>query len=87
MDTIDKNFFLHLFGQLDKRIDKIDKHLEKTCDEIKEVRDSVIKLDLKDKINENNNNTKFLKRINKPQWIVAGAAFATLAVVLFNTSS
>lgn len=84
MDSVDKNFFLHLFGQIDKRLDTVDAHLVKTCDEIKEVRDSVIELNLKDKISEDINDKKFLKRINKPQWIMTGAALITLVAVLFN---
>ena len=68
-------------------MDTIDAHLVKTCDEIKEVRDSVIKLNTKDEISEDNKNRKFLKRINKPQWIMTGAALITLVVVLFNVGN
>ena len=70
MDSDDKNFFLKMF-------EKIEKHLEKTCDELHEVDKNVIKLktDFRNHLDcaKNNENRK---------WKILSAVLAGAVIIV-----
>jgi len=96
MDSGDKSFFSQMFASVDKRMDRIDReieknrvevksHLDKTCKELGEVKDAILKKKVKEEIDIKNENRRFLQSINRPQWIVAGgsAVMMVIAVIMF----
>lgn len=96
MDSGDKSFFSQMFASVDKRMDRIDReiennrkevksHLDKTCKELGEVKDAILKKKVKEEIDVKNENRQFLQSINRPQWIVAvgSAVMMVIAVVVF----
>ncbi len=77
MDSDDKSFFMKMF-------EKIENHLEKTCDELHEVDKNVIGLqsDFRNHI-ENTNKDKEdsdKKHVHKREWLLV--AITSLAVIL-----
>lgn len=91
MDSDDKNFFLKILDGIEKRLEKIENHQQKTCDELDGVDKNVIALktsfDAHVTYNEKTENREFSKKINHPQWIlvilgIAGTMSGLIAFIL-----
>ncbi len=77
MDSDDKSFFMKMF-------EKIEKHLEKTCDELHEVDINVteLKSDFRNHIERTNKDeeARDKKHVHKREWLLVG--ITGLAVIL-----
>ena len=84
MDSTDKTFFADSFDRLDKRLEKIENHQQKTCDELDEVDKNVIKLQTSftDHIEyaKRDEDKQLAKKMNKPQWVLAILGIGSLSV-------
>ncbi len=84
MDSTDKAFFADSFNKIDKRLEKIVEHQQKTCDELDEVDKNVIKLQTSftDHIEyaKRDEDKQLAKKMNKPQWVLVLVGIATLGV-------
>ncbi len=96
MDSDDKTFFSQMFSNVEKRIDRIEvqmdtyrkevkEHLNKTCTELDEVKEIVIRIDENKQTDEKKETKKFLKNINTPQWIMAGIVTTGTIITLIVT--
>lgn len=77
MDSDDKNFFIKMF-------EKIETHLEKTCDELHEVDKNVteLKTNFKNHIESSNQDKedRDKKHVHKREWLLVG--ITSIAVIL-----
>lgn len=84
VDSTDKAFFADSFNKIDKRLEKIEDHQQKTCDELDEVDKNVIKLQTS--FNDHREYTKreedkqLAKKLNVPQWVLVIVGIGTLGV-------
>ena len=72
MNEAEKSFFSKILDNIEKRLEKIEIHQQKTCDELDEVDKKMIGLATSFKnhldFNQVQDNRKFTSKINRPQW-------------------
>ena len=84
VDSTDKTFFAAFFDKIEKRLEKIENHQQKTCDELDEVDKNVIKLQTSftdyREYTKREEDKQLAKKLNTPQWVLVIVGIGTLSV-------